>query len=74
MDEVGLRARQMAGKGFGAGWGVVGPKIGGPLRWKQRHFNERLLGLFIERLALKPSWVKNHPCDHELRTYGAIAA
>lgn len=42
--------------------------------WKQRKFNERLLELFIEKLALDPSWVKNHPAYHELRTYGAIAA
>jgi Transposase DDE domain len=42
--------------------------------WKQRHFNERLLDLFIENLALDPTWVKNHPSYDELRTYGAIAA
>lgn len=40
---------------------------------KQRQFNERLLELFIEKLALDPSWVKNHPCYDELRSYGAIA-
>lgn len=42
--------------------------------WKQRHFNERLLDVFIEHLALDPTWVKNQPCYDELRTYGAIAA
>jgi DDE superfamily endonuclease len=42
--------------------------------WKQRHFNERLLEVFSEHLALDPTWVKNHPCYDELRTYGAIAA
>jgi hypothetical protein len=42
--------------------------------WKQRQFNERLLDLFIEKLALDPSWVKNQPCYDELRAYGAIAA
>jgi hypothetical protein len=42
--------------------------------WKQRHFNDRLLEVFIEHLALDPTWVKNHPCYDELRTYGAIAA
>jgi hypothetical protein len=42
--------------------------------WKQRTFNERLLELFIERFALDPTWVKNHPYYEELRTYGAIAA
>lgn len=42
--------------------------------WKQRQFNERLLDLFIDNLALDPTWVKNHPCYDELRTYGAIAA
>jgi len=42
--------------------------------WKQRHFNERLLDLFIERLALDQTWVKNQPGYDELSTYGAIAA
>ncbi len=42
--------------------------------WKQRQFNERLLELFMEKLALDPTWVKNHSCYDELRTYGAIAA
>lgn len=42
--------------------------------WKQRYFNERLLDLFIEQLALDPTWVKKQPCYDELRTYGAIAA
>ena len=41
---------------------------------KQCHFNERLLDLFTESLALDPTWVKKHPCYDELRTYGAIAA
>jgi len=35
---------------------------------------QRLLDSFIEKLALDPSWVKNHPSYDELRTYGAIAA
>jgi len=42
--------------------------------WKQCHFNERLLEVFIEKFALDPTWVKNHACYDELRTYGAIAA
>jgi len=42
--------------------------------WKQRHFNERLLDLFIDRFALDATWIKNHPDYEELRTYGAIAA
>ena len=42
--------------------------------WKQWHFNERLLDLFMEKFALDPTWVKNHSCYDELRTYGAIAA
>jgi IS4 transposase len=42
--------------------------------WKQRKFNERLLDLFIEQLALDPTWVKTQPCYDELRAYGAIAA
>ena len=41
--------------------------------WKQRRFNERLLDVFIEKLALEPSWVKKHPSYDELRSYGAIA-
>jgi hypothetical protein len=42
--------------------------------WKQRHFNERLLDLLMEKFALDPTWVNNHSCYAELRTYGAIAA
>jgi hypothetical protein len=42
--------------------------------WKQCHFNDRLLDLFIESVALDPTWVKNHPGYDKLRTYGAIAA
>src|SRR6266478_6995657 len=42
--------------------------------WKQCQFNERLLDLFMEKFALDPTWVKNHSCSDELRTYGAIAA
>jgi hypothetical protein len=42
--------------------------------WKQCQFNERLLDLFMENFALDPTWVKNHSCYEELRTYGAIAA
>ena len=30
--------------------------------------------LFMEKLALDPTWVKNQACYDELRTYGAIAA
>jgi DDE superfamily endonuclease len=41
---------------------------------KQCHFNERLLDVFMEKLALDPTWVKNQACYDELRTYGAIAA
>jgi hypothetical protein len=33
-----------------------------------------LLDVFMEKLALDPTWVKNHACYDELRTYGAIAA
>jgi DDE superfamily endonuclease len=42
--------------------------------WKQYQFNERLLDLFMEHLALDPTWVKNHACYEQLRAYGAIAA
>jgi hypothetical protein len=50
------------------------PKVFSMASWKQRQFNERLLEVFIEHLDLDPTWVKNHPCYDELRTYGAIAA
>jgi hypothetical protein len=50
------------------------PQVFSMASWKQRKFNERLLDLFIERLALDQTWVKNHPYYHELKTYGAIAA
>ena len=41
--------------------------------WKQRHFTERLLDVFITTLALDQNWVKNHPGYDALSTYGAIA-
>ena len=50
------------------------PQVFSMASWKQRQFNERLLDVFIEKLALEPSWVKNHPCYDDLRAYGAIAA
>jgi len=50
------------------------PQVFSMASWKQCQFNERLLDLFIEKLALDPTWVKNHACYDELRTYGAIAA
>jgi IS4 transposase len=50
------------------------PHVFSMASWKQRQFNERLLDVFIENLALDPTWVKNHPAYEELRTYGAIAA
>lgn len=50
------------------------PHVFSMASWKQRQFNERLLDVFIENLALDPIWVKNHPAYEELRTYGAIAA
>ena len=50
------------------------PQVFSMASWKQRHFNERLLNVFIENFALDPTWVKNHPGYDELRTYGAIAA
>ena len=42
--------------------------------WKQRAFNEQMLEMIIDKLALDQSFVKNHPCYDELRTYGSIAA
>jgi hypothetical protein len=50
------------------------PRVFSMASWKQRQFNERLLDLLIEKLALDSTWVKNHPCYDELRSYGAIAA
>jgi hypothetical protein len=50
------------------------PQVFSMASWKRRQFNERLLDLFIEKFALEPSWVKNHPSYEELRAYGAIAA
>jgi hypothetical protein len=49
------------------------PQVFSMASWKQRQFNERLLDLFIDGLALDPTWVKNLSCYDELRTYGAIA-
>jgi hypothetical protein len=50
------------------------PQVFSMASWKQCQFNERLLDLFMEKFALDPTWVKNHACYDELRTYGAIAA
>jgi hypothetical protein len=50
------------------------PHVFSMASWQQRHFNERLLDVFIANLALDPTWVKTHPGYEELRTYGAIAA
>jgi hypothetical protein len=50
------------------------PHVFSMASWKQRHFNERWLEVFIDNLALDPMWVKKHPCYEELKTYGAIAA
>jgi hypothetical protein len=50
------------------------PHVFSMASWKQCHFNERLLDVFMEHLALDPTWVKKHACYDELRTYGAIAA
>ena len=50
------------------------PHVFSMASWKQCQFNERLLDIFMENLALDPTWVKNHSCYEELRTYGAIAA
>jgi len=50
------------------------PHVFSMASWKQCQFNERLLDLFMQQFALDPTWVKNHACYDELRTYGAIAA
>jgi len=39
------------------------------VNWALKHAD-----LFIEKFALDPTWVNNHACYDELRTYGAIAA
>jgi hypothetical protein len=49
------------------------PQVFSMASWKQCQFNERLLDLFMENLALDPTWVKNHACYEKLRAYGAIA-
>src|SRR6266511_179140 len=50
------------------------PQVFSMASWKQCQFNQRLLDLFMEKLALDPTWVKNQSCYDELKTYGAIAA
>jgi hypothetical protein len=50
------------------------PHVFSMASWKQYQFNERLLDVFMEHLALDPTWVKNHACYEKLRAYGAIAA
>ena len=50
------------------------PHVFSMVSWKQCQCNERLLDVFMKKLALDPTWVKNHACYDELRTYGAIAA
>ncbi len=50
------------------------PHVFSMASWKQCQCNERLLDVFMENFALDPTWVKNHSCYEELRTYGAIAA
>jgi len=50
------------------------PPVFSMASWKQGQCNERWLDVCMEKCALDPPWVKNHPCYDELRTYGAIAA
>jgi hypothetical protein len=50
------------------------PQVFSLASWQQGHFHDRLLDVFLESVALDPTWVKNHPGDDKLRTYGAIAA
>jgi hypothetical protein len=50
------------------------PQVFSMASWKPCQFNERLLDLVMEKLALDPTWVKTHACYDELKTYGAIAA
>ena len=50
------------------------PHVFSMARWQPCPCNERLLDVVLEKLALDPTWVKNHAGDDEIRTYGAIAA
>jgi hypothetical protein len=50
------------------------PRVFSMVSWKQAQVHERLLEVFMEKFALDPTWVTNHACYDELRTYGAIAA
>jgi hypothetical protein len=50
------------------------PHVFSMASWKQCQCNERLLDVLMKKLALDPTWVKNHACYDERRTYGAIAA
>ena len=50
------------------------PRVFSMASGKPCQFNEHVLDLLIEKLALDPKWVKNHPSYDELRIYGAIAA
>jgi hypothetical protein len=68
---VTLNLVRAADLGMPQGWE---PHVFSMASWKQCQFNERLLDVCIETFALDPTWVKNHACYDELRTYGAIAA
>jgi len=60
-----------------AAWGMrqgQEPHVFSMARWKPCPCHERLRDFFMENFALAPTWVKNHACYEELRTYGAIAA
>jgi len=60
-----------------AAWGMQQgqePHVFSMARWKPCPCHERLRDFFMENFALAPTWVKNHACYEELRTYGAIAA
>jgi Transposase DDE domain len=43
------------------------PQVFSMASWKQCQFNERLLDLFMEKLALDPTWVKNHKSVTKIR-------
>lgn len=40
---------------------------------KQRFFNEHLLEMFIQKLGLDQTAIKNHPKFESIRNYAAIA-
>ena len=68
-----LATRNLARKSSTTKLTDASPQVFSMASWKQCQFDARLLDLFIEKFALEPSGVKNHPANDALRAYGAIA-